>query len=189
MKRKPSTEATAAWIRLMRVQSRVLDAVAQDLKRKLEKGGRGRERKTRGGGARGRDPPEGGPGRGAGRRRAGIEEGQLPAAGLVRCVARTVARPIGRDAPCGAGKANADPAILDLAADRPAGGRGTGSAPRVQDRQARPVRRDYRGRARAAEKDVERVFRRDREARRLETVRCGCAKTLRSARPVGLLVR
>jgi DNA-binding MarR family transcriptional regulator len=27
MKRKPSTEATAAWIRLMRVQSRVLDAV------------------------------------------------------------------------------------------------------------------------------------------------------------------
>src|SRR6201995_1293466 len=33
MKRKPSPEATAAWIRLMRVQSRVLDAVEQDLKR------------------------------------------------------------------------------------------------------------------------------------------------------------
>src|SRR3981189_1961186 len=33
MKRKPSTEATAAWIRLMRIQSRVLDAVEQDLKR------------------------------------------------------------------------------------------------------------------------------------------------------------
>ena len=33
MKRKPSTEATAAWIRLMRVQSRVLDAVEQDLKK------------------------------------------------------------------------------------------------------------------------------------------------------------
>jgi DNA-binding MarR family transcriptional regulator len=33
MKRKPSTEATSAWIRLMRVQSRVLDAVEQDLKR------------------------------------------------------------------------------------------------------------------------------------------------------------
>ncbi len=32
MKRKPSTEATAAWIRLMRVQSRVLDCVEQDLK-------------------------------------------------------------------------------------------------------------------------------------------------------------
>jgi DNA-binding MarR family transcriptional regulator len=32
MKRKPSTEATAAWIRLARVQSRVLDAVEQDLK-------------------------------------------------------------------------------------------------------------------------------------------------------------
>jgi len=30
MKRKPSTEATAAWIRLMRVQSRVLDAVEQE---------------------------------------------------------------------------------------------------------------------------------------------------------------
>jgi DNA-binding MarR family transcriptional regulator len=33
MKRKPSTEATAAWIRLMRVQSRVLDGVEQDLKK------------------------------------------------------------------------------------------------------------------------------------------------------------
>jgi len=33
MKRKPSNEATAAWIRLMRIQSRVLDAVEQDLKR------------------------------------------------------------------------------------------------------------------------------------------------------------
>ena len=33
MKRKPSTEATAAWIRLMRVQGRVLDAVEQDLKK------------------------------------------------------------------------------------------------------------------------------------------------------------
>ena len=33
MKRKPSTEATGAWIRLMRVQSRVLDAVEQDLKK------------------------------------------------------------------------------------------------------------------------------------------------------------
>jgi DNA-binding MarR family transcriptional regulator len=33
MKRKPSTETTAAWIRLMRVQSRVLAAVEQDLKK------------------------------------------------------------------------------------------------------------------------------------------------------------
>src|SRR6202047_601170 len=33
IKRKPSPEATAAWIRLMRIQSRVLDAVEQDLKR------------------------------------------------------------------------------------------------------------------------------------------------------------
>lgn len=33
MKRKPSTEATEAWIRLMRIQSRVLDAVEHDLKK------------------------------------------------------------------------------------------------------------------------------------------------------------
>src|SRR6201986_986048 len=33
MKRKPSTEATAAWIRLMLVQSRVLDAEEQDQKK------------------------------------------------------------------------------------------------------------------------------------------------------------
>jgi DNA-binding MarR family transcriptional regulator len=33
MKRKPSTEATAAWIRLMWIPSRVLDAVEQDLKK------------------------------------------------------------------------------------------------------------------------------------------------------------
>src|SRR6204780_5241564 len=33
MKRKPSLEATAAWIRLMRIQSQVLDAVEQDLKK------------------------------------------------------------------------------------------------------------------------------------------------------------
>jgi DNA-binding MarR family transcriptional regulator len=33
MKRKPSMEATAAWIRLMRVQTMVLDAVEQELKK------------------------------------------------------------------------------------------------------------------------------------------------------------
>src|SRR5271156_4806931 len=33
MKRKPSTEVTAAWLRLMRLQSRALDAVEQDLKK------------------------------------------------------------------------------------------------------------------------------------------------------------
>src|SRR6201996_9491087 len=33
MKRKPSLEATAAWIRLMRVQTKVLDAVEQELKK------------------------------------------------------------------------------------------------------------------------------------------------------------
>jgi DNA-binding MarR family transcriptional regulator len=33
MKRKPSEEATAAWVRLVRIQSRVLGAVEQDLKK------------------------------------------------------------------------------------------------------------------------------------------------------------
>ena len=33
MKRKPAMEATGAWIRLMRIQSRVLGAVEQDLKK------------------------------------------------------------------------------------------------------------------------------------------------------------
>jgi len=33
MKRKPSAETTAAWVRLVRIQSRVLGAVEQDLKR------------------------------------------------------------------------------------------------------------------------------------------------------------
>jgi DNA-binding MarR family transcriptional regulator len=33
MKRRPSTEVTEAWVRLMRIQSRVLDAVEQDLKK------------------------------------------------------------------------------------------------------------------------------------------------------------
>src|ERR1700691_1663919 len=33
MKRRPSSEVTAAWIRLMRLQSRVLDAVELDLKK------------------------------------------------------------------------------------------------------------------------------------------------------------
>src|SRR6201994_3482383 len=33
MKRKPSTEATAAWVRRVRVQTRVRDAVEQDLKK------------------------------------------------------------------------------------------------------------------------------------------------------------
>src|ERR1700693_2564171 len=101
MKRKPSTEATAAWIRLMRVQSRVLDAVEQDLKK----------------------------------------AGFPPLAWY--------------------------DALLELS-------RGpTGGAPRVKDRQARPVRRDYRGRARTAEEDVERIFRRNRKACWLEVVGCG----------------
>src|SRR5436309_2602858 len=143
--------------------------------------GPGHETQTIDRGDRRLDSSDAGPEPGARRRRAGSEEGRLPAAGLVRCAARTVAGAFGRNAPCRAGKANADPAILDLAADRPAGGRRTGGTPRVQDRQARPVRRDYRGRARAAEENVERLFRRDRKACGRETVGCGCGKTLRSA--------
>src|SRR6267154_4618420 len=135
------------------------------------------------------DPPDAGSGPGTRRRRAGSEKGRFPAAGLVRRAARAVAFAFGCRAPCGAGKADADSAILDLAADRPAGGRGAGGAPRVQDRQARPVCRDYRGRARTAEEDVERLFRGNRKACWLEIVRCGRGKALRSAGPAGLLVR
>ena len=113
MKRKPSTEATAAWIRLMRIQSRVLDAVEQELKK------------------------------------AGF-----PPLAWYDALLELSRAPIRRNAPGRTGKADADPAILDLAADRPAGRRGIGGAARMQDRQARPVRRDHRGRARTAEEDV-----------------------------------
>src|ERR1700712_255834 len=68
------------------------------------------------------DPPDADPEPGARCRRAGSEEGRLPAARLVCRAARIVARAIRRNAPGGAGKADADPAIFDLAADRPAGG-------------------------------------------------------------------
>src|SRR5450432_2231987 len=135
------------------------------------------------------DPPDAGSGPGTRRRRAGSEKGRFPAAGLVRRAAGTVAFALRRRAPCGAGKADADSAILDLPADRPAGGRGAGGAPRVQDRQARPVCRDYRGRARTAEEDVERLFGGHRKACWLEIVRCGRSKALRPAGPAGLLVR
>src|SRR5882757_4332709 len=74
------------------------------------------------------DPPDAGSEPGARCRRAGFEEGRLPAARLVRRAARTVARAIRRDAAGRTGEADADPAILDLAADRPAGGRRAGGA-------------------------------------------------------------
>src|SRR5215468_11706058 len=70
------------------------------------------------------DPPDAGAEPGAGRRRAGIEEGGFPAACLVRRAARIVARPLGRAASSRARTADADPAIFDLAADRPPGRRG-----------------------------------------------------------------
>src|SRR6185312_14576894 len=90
------------------------------------------------------DSPDAAPEPGTRRRRAGSEESGVPAARLVRCIAGTVARAERRNAPGGTGKADADPAIFDLAADRPAGGGGAGGAPRMQDRQAWPVRRDHR---------------------------------------------
>src|SRR6266478_4718466 len=83
--------------------------------------GLGHETQTIDRGDRRLDSPDASPEPGARLRRARFEEGRIPAAGLVRCVARTVARAVGRNAPGGAGKADADPAILHLAADRPAG--------------------------------------------------------------------
>ena len=73
------------------------------------------------------------------------------------------------------------PQILDLAADRPSGGRGAGGAPRMQDRQARSVRRDHRNGARITKEDVGRVLGGDRKACRLQIVGCRCRQTVRSA--------
>src|ERR1700709_2028786 len=82
------------------------------------------------------DSPDANPEPGARCGRAGIDKSRLPAPGLARCAARIIARAVGRNAACGTGKADADSTVLDLAADRPAGGRGPGGAPRMQDRQA-----------------------------------------------------
>src|ERR1700744_2713758 len=62
------------------------------------------------------DSPDANPEPGARYGRAGVEKGRLPAARLVRRAARIVARAVRRDAPGGIGKADADSAILDLAA-------------------------------------------------------------------------
>src|ERR1700740_181128 len=108
MKRKPSTEATAAWIRLMRVQTRVLDAVEQELK----KAG---------------FPP-------LAWYDALLELSRAPTGEMT---------PGALDRGEGPGRAGtADPAaaIFHLAADRPPGRRGARRAPRMQDRQTRPVR-------------------------------------------------
>src|SRR5690242_8720304 len=80
------------------------------------------------------DPLDAGSGQGAGLCRAGSEEGRLSTAGMVRCAARVVAGAKRRIAAGRTGKADADPAILDVAADRPAGRRGAGGAPGMQDR-------------------------------------------------------
>src|SRR5690242_21053314 len=58
----------------------------------------------------------------------------------------------------------------------------------MQDRQARPVRRDHRGRARAAEADVGGLFGGDREACRVETVGHRRGQALRAARSSRLLL-
>src|ERR1700722_4911910 len=63
------------------------------------------------------DSPDANPEPGARCGRTGVEKGRLPAARLVRCAARIVARADRRNAPGRAGKAHADSAIFDLAAD------------------------------------------------------------------------
>src|SRR5262245_46418804 len=88
--------------------------------------GIGHETQTIDRGDRRLDPPDAGAEPGAGRRRAGFEEGRLSAARLVRRASGTVARPERRDASGRAREADADPAILHLAADRPPGRRGAG---------------------------------------------------------------
>ena len=120
MKRKPSTEATAAWIRLMRVQSRVLDAVEQDLKK------------------------------------AGFPPlAWYDAPG-------TVARAVRRDAPGGTGKADADPAIFHLAADRPPGRRGLAARRECKiDKRGQFVEITEAGRE--LQKKMERLFGGDRK--------------------------
>ena len=130
MKRKPSTEATAAWIRLMRVQSRVLDAVEQDLKK------------------------------------AGF-----PPLAWYDALLELSRAPSGEMRPVELEKQMLIPQYSTSRLIDRLVGRGAGGAARMQDRQARPVRRDHRGRARAAEEDVERLFGGDRKARRLQTVR------------------
>ncbi len=131
MKRKPSTEATAAWIRLMRVQSRVLDAVEQDLKK------------------------------------AGF-----PPLAWYDALLELSRAPSGEMRPVELEKQMLIPQystsrLIDRLVDEGLAG----------------------GRARAAEENVERLFRRDREACGLETVGCGCREALRSARPPGLRLR
>ena len=148
MKRKPSTEATAAWIRLMRVQSRVLDAVEQDLKK------------------------------------AGF-----PPLAWYDALLELSRAPCGEMRPVELEKQMLIPQystsrLIDRLVDE-----GLAARREVQDRQARPVRRDHRGRARVAEEDVERLFGRDRKACRLETVRHRCGEALRPARPARLLLR
>src|SRR6185369_16511922 len=81
----------------------------------------GHETQTIDRGDRRLDPPDASPEPGAGRRRAGPEEGRLSTAGLVRRAARIVAGPFRRIAPGGIGKADAASAILDLPADRSVG--------------------------------------------------------------------
>jgi hypothetical protein len=140
MKRKPSTEATAAWIRLMRVQSRVLDCVEQDLKK------------------------------------AGF-----PPLAWYDALLELSRAPTGELRPVELERQMLIPQYsTSRLIDR---------LPRVQDRQARPVRRDHRSGPRAAEEDVGCLFGGDREICRLKAVRCRCRQALRSARPAGLLLR
>ena len=148
MKRKPSTEATAAWIRLMRLQSRVLDAVEQDLKK------------------------------------AGF-----PPLAWYDALLELSRAPSGEMRPVELEKQMLIPQystsrLIDRLVDE-------GLAARREckiDKRGQFVEITESG-TRTAEEDVGCVFRGDRKACRLETVRCRCRKALRSARPFGLLVR
>jgi len=148
MKRKPSTEATAAWIRLMRVQSRVLDAVEQDLKKagfpplawydallELSRAATGELR-----------PVE-------------LERQMLiPQYSTSRLIDRLVDEGLAARRECKIDKRGQFVEITE-------------------------------GRARIAEEDVERLFGRDRKARRFEIVGYGCRQAFRAARPARLLMR
>ncbi|MGY3078732.1 DNA-binding MarR family transcriptional regulator [Bradyrhizobium sp. LM6.10] len=148
MKRKPSTEATSAWIRLMRVQSRVLDCVEQDLKKagfpplawydallELSRAPSGELR-----------PVE-------------LERQMLiPQYSTSRLIDRLVDEGLASRRECKIDK--------------------RGQFVEIQ-----------RSRPRIAEADVGRLFGRNREICRFETVRRGCRQAQRSARPPGLLVR
>src|SRR6185312_13488715 len=85
---------------------------------------------------------------------AGFEEGWVPAARLVRCAARTVARAGRRVASGRIGEANAVAAIFDVAAGRSDDRSGAGRAQDLPARWARAICGDHTDRAQFTEEDV-----------------------------------